>query len=185
MPAASVNIAALSGGGAGPAGGGGGGGTSGNAAGVAGQTDASAASGTVNGAASASANAAAQANQKGTSANATNPSALPAGQTAVFFALGSASLDSQSADALAGVARRLLAAPGSRAVISGYTDSSGSYEANVKLAAARAATVRSALIVAGVDVARIDMRRPARIVASDAPDKSRRVDVTLAPSTGG
>ncbi|ACD18531.1 efflux RND transporter periplasmic adaptor subunit [Paraburkholderia phytofirmans] len=184
MPAASVNIAALSGGGAGPAGGGGGG-TSSNAASVAGQTDASAASGTVNGAAGASANAAAQANPKGTSANATNPSALPAGQTAVFFALGSASLDSQSADALAGVARRLLAAPGSRAVISGYTDSSGSYEANVKLAAARAATVRSALIVAGVDVARIDMRRPARIVASDAPDKSRRVDVTLAPSTGG
>jgi len=184
MPAASVNIAALSGGGAGSAGGGGGG-TSGNAASVAGQTDASAASGTVNGAASASANAAAQANPKGTSANGTNTSALPAGQTAVFFALGSASLDSQSADALAGVARRLLAAPGSRAVISGYTDSSGSYEANVKLAAARAATVRSALIVAGVDAARIEMRRPARIVASDAPDKSRRVDVTLAPSTGG
>nr|WP_244323041.1 OmpA family protein [Paraburkholderia dipogonis] len=191
MPAASVNIAALSGGGAGPAGGGGNAGTSGNATGVAGQTDASTASGTVNGAASASGNAgtsgnaAAQANAKGTSANATNPSALPAKQTAVFFGLGSASLDSQSADALAGVARRLLAAPGSRAVISGYTDSSGSYEANVKLAAARAATVRSALIVAGVDVARIEMRRPARIVASDAPDKSRRVDVTLAPSAGG
>lgn len=103
----------------------------------------------------------------------------------MFFAVGSASLDPQSAEALAGVARRLLAAPGLRAVISGYTDSSGSYAANVKLAAARAATVRSALIVAGVDGTRIDMRRPARIVASDAPDRSRRVDVTVASSTGG
>nr|WP_240975638.1 OmpA family protein [Paraburkholderia aromaticivorans] len=135
------------------------------------------------GSAGASGNTTGQANS--TSAGAGSASAATSGQTAVFFAVGSASLDSQSADALAGVARRLLAAPGSRAVISGYTDSSGSYEANVKLAAARAATVRSALIVAGVDVARIDMRRPARIVASDAPDKSRRVDVTLAPSTGG
>ncbi|VVD34125.1 RND family efflux transporter, MFP subunit [Paraburkholderia dioscoreae] len=182
LPAASVNIAGLSNGAAGQANNGG------NPASASGQAGASSVSGNVNGAAAAgSAGASGNAGVQANSAPGTtrSESAASSGQTAVFFAVGSASLDPQSAEALAGVARRLLAAPGSRAVISGYTDSSGTYEANVKLAAARAATVRSALVVAGVDVARIDMRRPARIVASDAPDRSRRVDVTLAPSTGG
>nr|WP_242665809.1 OmpA family protein [Paraburkholderia ginsengiterrae] len=124
----------------------------------------------------------------GTSAantGATGASGTPSGHTELFFTTGSASLDPQSAEALASVARRLLAAPDSRVAVSGYTDSTGSYDTNVKLAAARAATVRSALIVAGVDVARIEMRRPAKIVSTDAPDKSRRVDLTLSSATGG
>jgi len=72
-----------------------------------------------------------------------------------------------------------------RVMISGYTDSSGSYVANERLAAARAATVRAALIVAGVKNERIEMRKPAQIVANDPPDKSRRVDVTFSPAAGG
>jgi len=32
---------------------------------------------------------------------------------------------------------------------------------------------------------RIDMRKPAQIVASDPPEKSRRVDVTLSSAAGG
>ncbi|CAD6527512.1 Multidrug resistance protein MdtA [Paraburkholderia hiiakae] len=105
--------------------------------------------------------------------------------TALYFASGSASLDAQSADALAGVARRLVAEPGLRLVISGYTDSTGSQAANQRLAAARAATVRAALVVAGVKTERIEMRKPAQVVANDPPDKSRRVDVTFSPAAGG
>jgi RND family efflux transporter MFP subunit len=133
---------------------------------------------------------AANSNNGDNSANASNsesPStAAPAGAlTSVYFALGSSSLDAQSAEALAAVAKQLTTAPGSRVVISGYTDSSGSLAENERLAKARAATVRAALIVAGVENARIEMRKPAQIVANDAPDKSRRVDVTLTQAAGG
>ncbi|WP_042337022.1 efflux RND transporter periplasmic adaptor subunit [Paraburkholderia ferrariae] len=116
----------------------------------------------------------------------TAASAAPAGErTSLYFPLGSASLDAQSAGALAAVAKTLAGSPDTRVVISGYTDSSGSFAQNERLAKARAATVRAALIVAGVENARIEMRKPAQIVANDAPDKSRRVDVTLMHAAGG
>ncbi|SDC62096.1 efflux RND transporter periplasmic adaptor subunit [Paraburkholderia lycopersici] len=122
----------------------------------------------------------------GGEANAGTGAAPPSGEhTSLYFASGSASLDAHSADVLAGVARRLVATPDARVAISGYTDSSGSHAANERLAAARAATVRAALIVAGVQNERIEMRKPAQIVASDPPDKSRRVDVTLSSAAGG
>lgn len=175
LPAASVNIAAIAGGAGGGADGSGGSGGSAGAGGTAGG------SGTHANGTNANSNA-----NSSTQTNTTTPASVthPA-HTELLFAVGSASLDRQSADTLAAVARQLASSPGARVAISGYTDATGSYADNVKLAAARAATVRSALIVAGVDVARIDMRRPARIVATDAPGKSRRVDVTLSPTTGG
>nr|WP_244146519.1 OmpA family protein [Paraburkholderia sp. BCC1876] len=204
LPAASVNIAAIAGGAGGTAGGGGkAAGQSGASAttGAAGQNGAGAGAqgGAAQSGTSATAGAAGGAATAGATGNSTNSTNGNAGaqastttagaaqpaHTELFFAVGSSSLDHQSADTLATVARQLASSPGARVAISGYTDATGSYADNVKLAAARAATVRSALIVAGVDVARIDMHRPARIVATDAPDKSRRVDVTLSPTTGG
>lgn len=120
------------------------------------------------------------------SANARGSTASSAsGPTPLYFTSGSASLDAQSATALAAVAQRLAASPATRVVISGYTDSTGSAAQNERLAHARADTVRSALIVAGVQDARIEMRKPARVIASDPADKSRRVDVTLSPAAGG
>ncbi|WP_035557183.1 efflux RND transporter periplasmic adaptor subunit [Burkholderia sp. 9120] len=207
LPAASVNIAAIAGGAGGTAGGGGkAAGQSGASAttGAAGQNGAgagaqggaaqsgtSATAGAAGGAATAGATGAtgngtnSARGNAGAQASTTTAGAAQPAHTELFFAVGSSSLDHQSADTLATVARQLASSPGARVAISGYTDATGSYADNVKLAAARAATVRSALIVAGVDVARIDMHRPARIVATDAPDKSRRVDVTLSPTTGG
>lgn len=163
-------------------------------AGAAGASGPAAANASPNATASPNANAQASA-QGNAQANAGTNAAQPAAasgesdvlgeHTALYFASGSASLDAQSADALAGVARRLVAEPGLRVVISGYTDSTGSQAANQRLAAARAATVRAALVVAGVKTARIEMRKPAQIVANDPPDKSRRVDVTFSPAAGG
>lgn len=143
------------------------------------------------GAAATTANAQ-QANNAATSgnnanANASTNASAQAGsnRTALYFATGSASLDAQSATALANVARRLASIANARVVISGYTDSSGSYATNERLAHARANTVKSALIVAGVPDSSIEMRKPARVVASDPPDKSRRVDVMFSASSGG
>jgi membrane fusion protein (multidrug efflux system) len=181
-PPAAVNLGAAVAG-AGGANAGAGGGAQAGASGASGAAAASAAGG-----ANANAKGGAQANA---GANAAQPTAASGNadasgeHTALYFASGSASLDAQSADALAGVARRLVAEPGVRVMISGYTDSSGSYVANERLAAARAATVRAALIVAGVKNERIEMRKPAQIVANDPPDKSRRVDVTFSPAAGG
>ncbi len=188
------------GGGAAGAGGGAGGGTAaagggaaaagGGAAGAGGGAAAAGAGGTAaagGGAAPAGGGAAGAGNNAGAApagGNA-NAAATSAGRTALYFNTGSASLDQASADALAAVAKQLVGSPDTRVAISGYTDATGSYEDNVKLAAARAQTVRSALIVAGVADARIEMRRPAKIVANDAPDKSRRVDVTLSRASGG
>ncbi|MCG5076040.1 OmpA family protein [Paraburkholderia sp. RG36] len=124
----------------------------------------------------------------GTVADAAGPAATTASASdpsQLYFAAGSASLDAQSASALAAVAQRLAASPETRVVISGYTDSSGPRAHNERLAHARASTVRTALIVAGVQDARIEMRKPAKIVATDPADKSRRVDVTLSPAAGG
>ena len=107
------------------------------------------------------------------------------GHTELFFALGSASLEVSSARELTAMARRLRDTPELHAIVSGYTDVSGDYGNNVRLAAARAETVRAALIVAGVDETRIEMRRPERVIAAAPPDKARRVDVTLRKADGG
>lgn len=153
--------------------------------GASGSASTSASSASASTSTSTSTEASTGASQRNGNASATTSPQVEGNRTALYFATGSASLDAQSARALANVARRLASAPGARVVISGYTDSSGSYAANERLAHARANTVRSALIVAGVPDARIDMRKPARVVASDPPDKSRRVDVTFPASAGG
>ncbi|QGZ56807.1 efflux RND transporter periplasmic adaptor subunit [Paraburkholderia acidiphila] len=156
-----------------------------NIGGEAAGQDSGAGGGAQAGAAGASGPAAANANAQAKPAAAASEPDVLGDHTAVYFATGSSSLDAQSADALAGVARRLAAEPGLRVAISGYTDSTGSQTANARLAAARAATVRAALVVAGVKTERIEMRKPAQIVANDPPDKSRRVDVTFSPAAGG
>jgi RND family efflux transporter MFP subunit len=178
-PPANVNIGGGEGGGgdAGGAGAAGGGAAGASGAAQAGGSAPAAANGAAGNTNAANANA--QANAGSSAAQASGD------HTALYFATGSASLDAQSADALAAVARRLAATPGMRATISGYTDSTGTYAENERLAHARADTVRAALIVAGVQNERIDMRKPAKIVANDPPDKSRRVDVTLSSAAGG
>lgn len=158
---------------------------SGGAGASAGNGGAGAASGAAAATAGNAASAANAANEGADAGKAPSANASVSAATPLYFAPGSASLDAQAATALAAVAQRLSASPTAQVVISGYTDSSGSYAQNERLAAARAATVRSALIVAGVPNARIDMRKPAKIVATDPADKSRRVDVTVSPAAGG
>lgn len=101
-------------------------------------------------------------------------------KAALLFDVGSAQISEEAASKLAPIAAQLHASSSGRAVISGYADASGSHEANLKLAAARAKAVRAALLVAGVAENRIELRPPADITAGTR-DEARRVEVTVVP----
>lgn len=102
-------------------------------------------------------------------------------KAAVLFDVGSAQISEDAASQLAPIAAQLHGVSSGRAVISGFADASGSHEANLKLAAARAKAVRSALLVAGVAQDRIELRPPADITAG-TKDEARRVEVTVVPA---
>jgi outer membrane protein OmpA-like peptidoglycan-associated protein len=113
----------------------------------------------------------------------------------VLFDSGSARLKPGGEKALEHLAQ-LMQKQGSRAVaIEGFTDSTGSAEANRRLSEARAAAVKQVLVARGVDPKRIETRGygPAYPVASnDTPvgrQLNRRVEVVIAPpspaSSGG
>jgi membrane fusion protein (multidrug efflux system) len=104
-----------------------------------------------------------------------------ASQATVLFDTGSAQISTDAATKLAPIVAEWHGMPGARAAVSGYVDSSGSHPANVRLAEARAKSVRAALIIAGIPESRIEMRAPANIVAGSAAD-ARHVEIMLLPA---
>ncbi len=68
----------------------------------------------------------------------------------VQFAVGSADILPESVATLDSVAEALLRAPGLRLEVRGHTDSTGDRESNLTLSEARAASVRTYLVAAGV-----------------------------------
>jgi flagellar motor protein MotB len=62
--------------------------------------------------------------------------------------------------------------------ITGYADATGSRDANVALAKARAIAVRDALVAAGVTPDRLQLREPRDVIGSGSNDEARRVDLT-------
>lgn len=73
----------------------------------------------------------------------------------VLFEPGKATLQAASQDQLQNVAHILMAYPGVRALISGYTDNVGNPGANKRLSKARADTVRLELVKMGVEASRL------------------------------
>jgi len=71
------------------------------------------------------------------------------------FAPNSTSLTPESNDQIQNVAKILAAYPETRAKIGGFTDNAGNPAANKRLSAARAASVRSALVAAGASPSRL------------------------------
>jgi len=102
-------------------------------------------------------------------------------QATVLFETGSAQISTEAATKLAPIVAEWHDTPGARAAVSGYVDASGSHPANVRLAEARAKSVRAALIVAGIPESRIEMRAPANIVAGTTAD-ARHVEIVLVPA---
>ena len=69
-------------------------------------------------------------------------------------------------------------AEGKKAVVSGYTDSSGDPDKNAELAKQRAFAVRDALKALGVAEDKIELKKPEQISAGDSA-AARRVEVAL------
>lgn len=94
-----------------------------------------------------------------------------------YFATGKAELAPNSLDALKDVAAGVK--EGKKAVVSGYTDSTGNAEINAKLSKERAFAVRDALLAAGVPESSIELRKPASDTGSGSKEEARRVEVIL------
>lgn len=96
----------------------------------------------------------------------------------LYFELAKADLPADAAatlkkvqDALAGNARRV--------VISGFHDASGDPAVNQQLAKQRALAVRQALIAAGADAQRVQLRKPESTTGDGPAEQARRVELRL------
>lgn len=95
----------------------------------------------------------------------------------LYFASGSAALANDAGIAISAI-RDVAAADTKRnLLVSGFHDATGDPAKNAELAKERAKTVREALVAAGVDRARIVMRKPESLVGSADNAEARRVEV--------
>ena len=94
-----------------------------------------------------------------------------------YFATGKAELAGGANDALAELAKGV--ASGKKAVVSGYTDSSGDAAVNAELAKQRAMAVSAALKAAGVADDKVELKKPEAITGIGSNADARRVEVSL------
>lgn len=97
----------------------------------------------------------------------------------VYFAVGEALITAEGQAELASVQQAVAAAPGRKIVLSGFHDASGDAAKNAELAKARAKAVRDHLSKAGVDAARIQLRKPESTTAEGPAEQARRVEIRL------
>ena len=95
----------------------------------------------------------------------------------LYFASGSAALANDAGLAISAVRDVAAADTQRKLLISGFHDATGDPAKNAELAKERAKTVREALVTAGVDRARIVMRKPEALVGSADNAEARRVEV--------
>ncbi len=95
-----------------------------------------------------------------------------------YFAVGKADMAPGAVEALTDA---IDAAKGGRKlVISGFHDATGNAATNAELARQRAVAVRDALVAAGVDAARIELKKPEETTGSGNAAEARRVEVLIA-----
>lgn len=94
-----------------------------------------------------------------------------------YFASGKADLATGASGALADVAKGV--ASGKKAVVSGYTDSTGDAAKNEGLAKQRAMAVRDALKTAGIAEDKIELKKPEVLTGSGTNADARRVEIAL------
>ncbi|MBL0086056.1 MAG: sodium-translocating pyrophosphatase [Ideonella sp.] len=94
-----------------------------------------------------------------------------------YFASGKADLAGGAGEALADVAKGVVG--GKKAVVSGFTDSSGDPAKNEELAKQRAFAVRDALKAAGIADDKIELKKPEAMTGSGEASAARRVEVVL------
>lgn len=97
----------------------------------------------------------------------------------IYFEVGSAVLAADAADAVARTQAALIASPDAIVLLSGYHDPSGDAVQNAELAKARALAVREALVAAGIEEARMRLRKPESTAADGPPEEARRVEIRV------
>lgn len=104
-------------------------------------------------------------------------------KVSVFFAVGSAGIAPEFAEAVAPVKAWLEANPDDGVQLSGFTDPTGDAALNAELAKNRAEAVAAALVAEGVAAERIDLVKPADVSDADtALSEARRVEITVTGS---
>jgi K(+)-stimulated pyrophosphate-energized sodium pump len=94
-----------------------------------------------------------------------------------YFASGKSDLATGADAALADVAKGVAA--GKKAVVSGYTDSTGDAAKNEELAKQRAMAVSAALKAAGIADDKVELKKPEVMTGSGGNAEARRVEVAL------
>jgi hypothetical protein len=97
----------------------------------------------------------------------------------MFFEVAQAELPADASAAIATCVTAMADAPGRRLVISGFHDATGDPAFNAELAKQRAIAVRLALIAAGADPARVQLRKPESTLGDGTNDEARRVEARL------
>jgi outer membrane protein OmpA-like peptidoglycan-associated protein len=99
----------------------------------------------------------------------------------LYFELGQAALPADAAVAVEAIKTAAANAPARKLVLSGFHDASGDPAKNAELAKARAKAVRDALKTAGIDPARLALRKPESTTGDGNDKEARRVEVRLLP----
>jgi outer membrane protein OmpA-like peptidoglycan-associated protein len=97
----------------------------------------------------------------------------------VYFDTGSATLLPEADPAMAETVKALSADPAKRVLLSGYHDATGDPVMNAELAKQRAKAVRAALIVAGVPLQQVLLRKPESTTGTGTDREARRVEIRL------
>jgi cytochrome c oxidase subunit 2 len=123
------------------------------------------------------ASAAAPASAGSDSAASQPQAALPA---SVYFATGTSTLPDDAKAAIDAAAAYAKAHPDAKFTLSGFTDKTGSADANAKLAKSRAEAVRDALKAAGIAEDHIILKKPETITGGTDAKEARRVEISPA-----
>ncbi|MBQ1766853.1 MAG: OmpA family protein [Aquincola sp.] len=97
----------------------------------------------------------------------------------LYFETAQATLPADAAAQLSKVMEALAAAPSRKVVLSGFHDATGDAARNAELAKQRALAARAALVAAGVDASRVQLRRPEVTTGTGSEQEARRVELRL------
>ena len=97
----------------------------------------------------------------------------------LYFDTGKTLLPADAEQTLAATIDWLKTNTAAKAIVSGYSDPRGNSDKNAELSKNRAKAVREMLKSAGIDEARIEMRKPQEVEAGGDLAEARRVEVTI------
>ncbi|MGL4232740.1 MAG: OmpA family protein [Casimicrobium sp.] len=97
----------------------------------------------------------------------------------IYFMTANTEMDQKGRDSVARIVTYLKATPSAKAVISGFHDPRGNKAQNELLAKDRAKSVRDDLRAAGIDDARIVMKKPEETTGSGDLAEARRVELSV------